>query len=132
MIVATIQGVSLSNNCKHITALNGKLIIGGEQEKHIDCIYGAINEINVENEIFCKVAKRQYFCALCHPKKDEMDRIRTALILYDKHTSEQEISQTLKVMGLDYGKFKELRTAYIISQTPRYALSILGIMWQVL
>lgn len=52
MIAATIQGVSRSNNGKHITAYDGKLLAGESQESCIEGIFRAISEINVENEMF--------------------------------------------------------------------------------
>ena len=116
MIIATIQGISRADNGKHITAYNGSLITGKEQENRVNELFRSIGEIDVSEELFCFTKQGQCLCAIEHPQKDEMGRIRTALILYDKDTSDAMIKQTLEVMGLEHERFDKLRQKYFERQ----------------
>ena len=112
MIMATIQGRNINDNGKHTTACDGKLVDGMEQEKCMSELFRAIRDISVKGEKFCDLKTNRLFCAIEHPQRDEIDRIRTALIVYDRDTSEAMIKQTIEIMGLDYARFQSLREEY--------------------
>lgn len=109
MISATIQGIHKENNRKHTTAQNGKLITGEAQKECINAILRDCKDESVDDEVYCELDNGKLFCALYHPMKDDIGRMRIALIVWDKDTSNELIQKTLEVMGLEYERFLELK-----------------------
>ena len=109
MISATIQGIDKSNNRAHITAQNGSLITGEAQRECVNEILRDCREESVDDEVYCELDNGKLFCALYHPVKDDIGRPRTALIVWDKDTSNELMQKTLEVMGLEFGRFLELK-----------------------
>lgn len=112
MISATIQGIDKSNNREHITAQNGKLITGEVQRECVNAILRDCKEVSADDEMYCELDNGKLFCALYHPIKDDIGRLRIALIVLDKDTPNELIQKTLEVMGLDYERFLELKGAF--------------------
>lgn len=115
MISATISGKDKANNRQHITAQNGKLIIGDVQTKCVNAILEDCKEVNVGGEYYCELENGKLFCALYHAEKDDIGRRRTALIVWDKDTSNEIIQKTLEVMGLEYERFLGLKSEFEVS-----------------
>lgn len=112
MISATIQGKYKENRGKHITAQDGKLIIGEAQTKCVNAILKDCQNVNVSGEYYCELENGKLFCALYHAEKDDIGRKRTALIVWDKDTSNEIIQKTLEVMGLEFERFKRLEREF--------------------
>lgn len=112
MISATIQGINKANNRKHITAQNGKLITGEAQKECVNAILRDCREASADDEVYCELDNGKLFCALYHPIKDDIGRMRIALIVWDKDTPNELIQKTLEVMGLEFKRFLELKSAF--------------------
>lgn len=112
MISATIQGIHKENNREHITAQNGKLIIGEEQRECVNEILRDCREASADDEVYCELDNGKLFCALYHPVKDDIGRMRIALIVWDKDTPNELIQKTLEVMGLEFERFLELKSEF--------------------
>lgn len=112
MISATIQGIHKENNGKHTTAQNGKLITGEAQRKCVNAILKAFRGIKVREESYFEIDSGELLCTLYHPIKDDIGRMRIALIVWDKDTPNELIQKTLEVMGLDYERFLELKGGF--------------------
>ena len=115
MISATISGKDKANNRKHITAQDGNLITGESQSECINVILKDCQNVNVSGEYYCELENGKLFCALYHTEKDDIGRRRTALIVWDKDTSNEMIQKTLEVMGLEYERFLGLKNAFEVS-----------------
>ena len=112
MISATIQGINKANNRKHTTAQNGKLITGEAQRECVNVILRDCKNESADDEVYCELDNGKLFCALYHPVKDDIGRMRIALIVWDKDTSNELIQKTLEVMGLSYERFLELKSEF--------------------
>lgn len=113
MITATIQGISSENNCKHITAHNGKIIEGDIAQEKINQLYDDCYEVDLgDKELYCELGNGKLFCAIDHPVRDDIGRIRTALIVWDKNTPQKNIQDTIEVMGLSHSRLLELENEY--------------------
>ena len=112
MIRATIQGKDKANNRKHITAQNATLITGEAQTKCVNAILRDCKNVSVSGELYYELDNGKLFCALYHPEKDDIGRVRTALIIWDKDTSQELIQKTLEVMGLEFERFLELKREF--------------------
>lgn len=53
-----------------------------------------------------------FFCAIYHPQKDDIGRERTALIVWDKDTSQELVRKTLEVMGVEFEHFLKLQSEF--------------------
>ena len=128
MITATIQGISGENNREHISACDGKIITGKQAEKLVNQLYDDCYEVDLgSDELYLKMPNGKFFAAMFHPQKDDIGRLRIALIVWDKDTSNELIKQTLEVMGLDYERFLELRREFRAKKVgSKNALIILG------
>lgn len=109
MISATIQGIHKANNREHITAQNGSLITGEAQRECVNEILRNCKNESTDDEVYCELDNGKLFCALYHPVKDDIGRMRIAIIVWDKDTSNELIQKTLEVMGLEFGRFLELK-----------------------
>ena len=115
MITATIQGISDKNNQQHITAFNGEIIDGDITQEKINQLYKDCYEVSLnDKELYCELKNGKLFCAIEHPVLDDIGRIRTALIVWDKDTPRETIRKTLGVMGLSYPRLLELEREYNI------------------
>lgn len=113
MITATVQGISQENNRKHISAQDGKIITGKIEQEQVTRLYMDCESVNLNTqELFCELDNGKLFCALYHPEKDDIGRVRTALIVWDKDTSQELIQKTLEVMGLEFERFLELKREF--------------------
>ena len=112
MISATIQGIHKENNGKHTTAQNGKLITGEAQRKCVNAILKAFRGIKVRKESYFEIDSGELLCTMYHPIKDDIGRMRIALIVLDKDTPNELIQKTLEVMGLDFERFLKLRRKF--------------------
>ena len=112
MISATIQGINKANNRKHTTAQNGKLITGEAQRECVNAILRDCKNESADDEVYCELDNGKLFCALYHPVKDDIGRMRIALIVWDKDTSNELIQKTLEVMGLELKRFLELKSEF--------------------
>lgn len=113
MITATIQGISQKNNRKHISAQDGKIIRGKIEQEQITQLYKDCASVNLDaQELFCELDNGKFFCALYHPQKDDIGRVRIALIVWDKDTSQELIQKTLEVMGLEFERFLGLKREF--------------------
>ena len=112
MISATIQGKDKSNNRQHTTAKNGELITGEAQKKCVNAILKDSQNVNIDGEYYCELENSKFFCALYHPECDDIGRMRIALIVWDKDTSDELIQKTLEVMGFEYNHFLELKSEF--------------------
>ncbi|MEI0485148.1 hypothetical protein [Brachyspira intermedia] len=112
MIVATIQG---KDDGRHITAINGKLVKGDEQQNAIDVLYSKISKINLGNKNFGikQINSHELFCYMEHPEKDIYGRKRIAYIVFDKNEDSNLIEKTINEMGLNYNTFNELYTKFL-------------------
>lgn len=113
MITATVQGISQENNRKHISAQDGKIITGKIEQEQVTRLYMDCESVNLNTqELFCELDNGKLFCALYHPEKDDIGRVRTALIVWDKDTSQELIQETFEVMGLEFERFLELKREF--------------------
>lgn len=110
MIIATIQGKNKKEET--ITTLNGEFIHNDEEQRYIDEIYRNTRKIKYKNKQGIYPVKDKFLAFAEHPENDDIGRIRTAMIFYDKNTSKKEIDKTLEVMGLDIRNFNELLNKY--------------------
>lgn len=113
MISAMIQAIHRDEN--DIVALNGQIISGTEARKHAQELFSIISNVKFKENVeeLKKVPhSKQVFCNLYHPIKDEFDRIRTAIIVWDKNTPMHLIQSTIEVMGLDFEKWQRLYAKY--------------------
>ena len=110
MIIATIQGKNKKEET--ITTLNGEFIHNDEEQRYIDEIYRNTRKIKYKNKQGIYPVKDKFLAFPEHPENDDIGRIRTAMIFYDKNTSKKEIDKTLEVMGLDIRNFNELLNKY--------------------
>ena len=137
MISATISGKDKANNRKHITAQNGKLITGEAQIKCVNAILKDCQNVNVSGEYYCELENGKLFCALYHAEKDDIGRKRTALIVWDKDTSNEMIQKTLEVMGLEFERFKRLerefkRNKIGVSKNALVAIGVIALVASVI
>ena len=110
MIIATIQGKNKKEET--ITTLNGEFIHNKEEQRYIDEIYRNTRKIKYKNKQGIYPVKDKFLAFAEHPENDDIGRIRTAMIFYDKNTPKKEIDKTLEVMGLDIRNFNELLNKY--------------------
>lgn len=117
MIRATIQGKDKANNRRSITAQNAVLIVDEMAQKAcINAILRDCKNVSANDEIYCELENDKFFCVLNHPEKDDIGRVRGALIVWDKNTSQELIEKTLEVMGLEKKRFLKLKNDYEIRQ----------------
>lgn len=109
MINATISGIHKENHRKHITAQNGELVTDETQRECVNAILKECSGIKVRGDSFFELDSGKLFCSLCHPIRDDLGRMRIALIVWDKDTSNELIQKTLEVMGLEFERFLELK-----------------------
>ncbi len=131
MISATIQGKDKSNNRGHTTAQNGELITGEAQRQCVNAILQDCKEVSANREKYCKLENGKFFCALYHPECDDIGRKRIALIVLDKDIPSEIIQKTLKVMGLEYERFLELKQKFEARENigvSKNALLVIGVV----
>ncbi|EAJ6226071.1 hypothetical protein A0X89_04160 [Campylobacter coli] len=107
MVFITVQGANKEGQSESVK--NGKKIIGDEEQKEIYTLLQFINKnrINTYNENCIK--RRGYnFCTILHPIKDEKGRNRMAWVIWDKFSSDEELKNSIELMGLSYEKFKTI------------------------
>lgn len=112
MVLATIQGKNSQND--QITALNGKIIFGEDEQKQIDDLIDFRSKFKItykQREEFIKKGNK-FFVFLKHIEPDDIGRTRVAMLLYDKNTPKDEIEKTLNVMGLDVANFNNILNKY--------------------
>lgn len=112
MITATIQGISKENNQKHISAYNGTIITDEVEKERVAQLYRDCYEVNSNTEKFRLLKNGKFFCAIYHPQKDDIGRERTALIVWDKDTSQELVRKTLEVMGVEFERFLKLQSEF--------------------
>lgn len=111
MISAMIQATNKDKNS--IVALNGQILSGDEAREQAESIFDEVDNIKYgDKEEIQKIRSNQFFCNLYHSQKDDLGRIRTALIIWDKDTPAELIQSTIKALGLDFGKWKKLFADY--------------------
>lgn len=112
MVLATIQGKN--KEISSITALNGELIYDEKQQEYINKLIDILHENKVMYRKKQEIRKiRDKFVAfLEHSEADDIGRIRTAIVLYDKNTPKKEINKTLEAIGLNIDSFDLLLSKY--------------------
>ena len=130
MIIATIQGKNKKEET--ITTLNGEFVYGDEEQRCIDKILANTKNIgNIGKQKFCSV-NDNFIVFIDHPEKDDIGRIRTAMVFYNKDITKEEIYKTIEKMGLDiqnFDKLLQLRMFFASSMQhskPRFQLSTLS------
>lgn len=123
MIIATIQGDE--EGFEHTTVINGKLVKGKEENEAINKLYEMLPRLNInDDEGVIKVKNGYTLCYMKHEKRDISNRRRTALIIYNNEVTNDEIQETLKLMGLDYEKWQELHSKYKTTTNVKTITSI--------
>lgn len=112
MISATISGIHKENHRKHITVQNGELVTDEAQNVCVNAILKECRGIKVRGDSYFELDSGKLFCSLCHTIRDDLGRMRIALIVWDKDTSNELIQKTLEVMGLEIERFLELKGAF--------------------
>lgn len=107
MVFITIQGTNKEGQSESVK--NGKKIIGDEEQKEIYALLRFIdkNHIDTYNEN-CIKRNGYNFCTILHPTKDEKGRNRMAWVIWDKFSSDEELKNSIELMGLSYEKFKTI------------------------
>ena len=132
MIIATIQGENKKEET--MTTLNGEFVYGDEQQRCIDKILA--NTKNIDNrgkQKFCSV-NDNFIVFIDHPEKDDIGRIRTAMVFYNKDITKEEIYKTIEKMGLDIQNFDKLQKEYtekkaLIKGAILFAVAVGTILW---
>ncbi|ELV05986.1 hypothetical protein [Brachyspira hampsonii] len=104
MIVVTIQGIE--DGGKHITAYDGKIVIGEEQQKIIDDLYKRLKYFNINADKKIQRKKNYNFFTMEHEIRDIAGRRRKALIFWDQYATDSIIKDTFDIIGLDYEQIK--------------------------
>lgn len=104
MIVVTIQGTE--DGGKHITAYDGRIVIGDEQQKIIDELYKKLKHFNINDDKKIQRKKKYNFFTMEHEIRDIAGRRRKALIFWDQYATDSIIKNTFDIIGLDYEEIK--------------------------
>lgn len=120
MIIITIQSVSESKND---TVIDGKPVETKQAQEYLNDLFRRIRNIKLtdDNQII-DLGDNKVFCTLKHPKKDAYDRIRTALILYDKSSDRDLLKQSIELMGLCYADYEKLTLKHSNTMYKQYGL----------
>ena len=111
MISAMIQAIKRDEN--NVVVLDGQILSGDEARKCAENIFDEVDKIKYsDKEQIQKIRSNKFFCNIYHPQKDDLGRIRTALIVWDKGTSLKLVQSTINALGLDYEKWEKLFGLY--------------------
>lgn len=101
MVYASMQGKNEDN--KRVTAVDGKLLIAGEEENKI--LLDIAKKLSTRRLDFSGMIRNlnrfERYCYLNHPEADDIGRPRKALIIWDKNESEENIRKTLEAIGIN-------------------------------
>ena len=111
MIMATVQSEKGGEN---ITAKDGRLLTGDEAQDIVNAILQAIKDISLRDkgERIWVLNNGQLFCTLYRHIKDSSGRISTALVVWDKNTSDTVVQQTLAHLNLSFEQWQKMRDEY--------------------
>lgn len=101
MVYASMQGKNEDN--KRVTAVNGKLLIAGEEENKI--LLDIAKKLSTRRLDFSGMIRNlnrfERYCYLNHPEPDDIGRPRKTLIIWNKNESEENIRKTLESIGIN-------------------------------
>ena len=130
MIMATVQSEKGGEN---ITAKDGRLLTGDEAQDVVNAILHAIKDISVRDkgERIWVLNNGQLFCTLYRHIKDSSGRVSTALVVWDKNTSDTIVQQTLVYLNLSFERWQKMRDEYQSKQPQqgrRNAILCVGVL----
>lgn len=101
MVYASMQGKNEDN--KRVTAVDGKLLIAGEEENKI--LLDIAKKLSTRRLDFSGMIRNlnrfERYCYLNHPEHDDIGRPRKTLIIWNKNESEENIRKTLESIGIN-------------------------------
>lgn len=101
MVYASMQGKNEDN--KRVTAVDGKLLIAGEEENKI--LLDIAKKLSTRRLDFSGMIRNlnrfERYCYLNHPEVDDIGRPRKALIIWDKNEPEENIRKTIEAIGIN-------------------------------
>ncbi|MDA3046633.1 hypothetical protein OFO10_05625 [Campylobacter sp. VBCF_06 NA8] len=126
MIKITIQGKNQEEN--QLAWENGKTVQG---EMELQKNYYEISQVMEKYDFVrngveeAKLTQNINLMYIFHPEKDDIGRVRVAMIIWDNNSDQNEIEQTVKLAGLEYQRFLQIKTEAKTKnrkQTAKYIL----------
>ncbi|MDA3047675.1 hypothetical protein [Campylobacter sp. JMF_08 NE1] len=126
MIKITIQGKNQEEN--QLAWENGKTVQG---EMELQENYYEISQVMEKYDFVrngveeAKLTQNINLMYIFHPEKDDIGRVRVAMIIWDNNSDQNEIEQTVKLAGLEYQRFLQIKTeakTKNLKQTAKYIL----------
>lgn len=114
MIIATVQSYETGSAANSITIINGKKVKQKDAQPYLNQLQKFIRNIAINDEGIREISGVKVLCVQYHPEKDDKDRMRPVLVLWDKSEELEKIEETIRVMGLDIQHFKKLYQQYEI------------------
>lgn len=111
MIMATVQSEKGGEN---ITAKDGRLLTGDEAQEVVNAILHITKDISVRDkgERIWELNNGQLFCTLYRHIQDSSGRVSTALVVWEKNTSDTVVQQTLAHLNLSFEQWQKMRDEY--------------------
>lgn len=129
MIMATVQSEKGGEN---ITAKDGRLLTGDEAQEVVNKIMEVIKDISVRDkgERIWELNNGQLFCTLYRHIQDSSGRVSTALVVWEKNTSDTVVQQTLACLNLSFEQWQKMRNEHQTQQQKgrRKAIICVGVL----